>query len=169
MGNKYNAARPKNLVQKKAKGNKKRNNKYLPTTLHLSIFPLRKQTKNILFFVITQKKNQSPFFCNIFKEKKKASFRNLCHSIPKRFNLNTTVPLLRILPSLYTVHRMGQRNWSSLEYSNIYVPNGTFHFFIVRSVLFQLKLSMFQLPSVTKLFFSSGFGEINKKQPSSLT
>ena len=44
-------------------------------------------------------------------------------------------------------------------------------FFIVRSVLFQLKLSMFQLPSpVTKLFFfSSGFGEINKKQPSSLT
>merc|ERR1712210_280664 len=41
-------------------------------------------------------------------------------------------------------------------------------FFIVRSVLFQLKLSMFQLPSVTKLFFSSGFGEINKKQPSSL-
>merc|ERR1712088_1076851 len=86
MGNKYNAARPKNLVQKKAKGNKKRNNKYLPTTLHLSIFPLRKQTKNILFFVITQKK-------------KKASFKNLCHSIPKRFNLNTTVPLLRILPS----------------------------------------------------------------------
>merc|ERR1712051_686899 len=96
--NKYNAARPKNLVQKKAKGNKKRNNKYLPTTLHLSIFPLRKQTKNIFFFVITQKKNQSPFFCNIFKEKK-ASFKNLCHSIPKRFNLNTTVPLLRILPS----------------------------------------------------------------------
>merc|ERR1739838_570209 len=97
MGNKYNAARPKNLVQKRAKGNKKRNNKYLPTTLHLSIFPLRKQTKNILF-CNNSKKNQSPFFCNIFKEKK-ASFKNLCHSIPKRFNLNTTVPLLRILPS----------------------------------------------------------------------
>merc|ERR1712088_703100 len=87
MGNKYNAARPKNLVQKKAKGNKKRNNKYLPTTLHLSIFPLRKQTKNILFFVITQKKIKALFL------------KHLCHSIPKRFNLNTTVPLLRILPS----------------------------------------------------------------------
>merc|ERR1739838_800721 len=98
MGNKYNAARPKNLVQKKAKGNKKRNNKYLPTTLHLSIFPLRKQTKNILFFVITQKKIKALFFVTSLKEKK-TSFKNLCHSIPKRFNLNTTVPLLRILPS----------------------------------------------------------------------
>merc|ERR1711997_811035 len=125
-----------------------------------------KANKKHPFFVITQKKIKALFFVTSLKEKK-ASFKNLCHSIPKRFNLNTTVPLLRILPSLYTVHRVGQRNWSSLEYSNIYVPNGTFHFFIVRSVLFQLKLSMFQLPSVTKLFFSSGFGEINKKQPSS--
>merc|ERR1712238_207409 len=108
------------------------------------------KTKNILFFVITQKKIKALFFVTSLK-KKKASFRNLCHSIPKRFDLNTTVPLYEYLPSLYTVHRMGQRNWSSLEYSNIYVPNGTFHFFIVRSVLFQLKLSMFQLPSVTKL------------------
>merc|ERR1712210_84455 len=116
----------------------------------------------------TQKKIKALFFVTSLKEKK-ASFKNLCHSIPKRFNLNTTVPLLRILPSLYTVHRMGQRNWSSLEYSNIYVPNGTFHFFLLYVLyFFQLKLSMFQLPSVTKLFFSSGFGEINKKQPSSL-
>jgi hypothetical protein len=59
------------LVQKKAKGNKKRNNKYLPTTLHLSIFPLRKQTKNILFFVITQKKIKALFFVTSLKEKKK--------------------------------------------------------------------------------------------------
>merc|ERR1712086_418741 len=114
MGNKYNAARPKNLAQKKAKGNKKRNNKYLPTTLHLSIFPLRKtnkqiKTKNILFFVITQKKIKALFFVTSLK-KKKASFKNLCHSIPKRFDLNTTVPLYEYLPSLYTVHRMGQRN-----------------------------------------------------------
>ena len=87
------------MVQKKAKGNKKRNNKYLPTTLHLSIFPLRKTNKKHPFFCNNSKKNQSPFFCNIFKRKKKASFKNLCHSIPKRFNLNTTVPLLRILPS----------------------------------------------------------------------
>merc|ERR1712051_768672 len=137
-------------------------------TPSLYISPPKNKQKNILFFVITQKKIKALFFVTSLKEKK-ASFKNLCHSIPKRFNLNTTVPLLRILPSLYTVHRVGQRNWSSLEYSNIYVPNGTFHFFIVRSVLFQLKLSMFQLPSVTKLFFSSGFGEINKKQPSSLT
>jgi len=66
----------KTWPKKKAKGNKKRNNKYLPTTLHLSIFPLRKKTnhsKKHPFFVTTQK-NQSPFFCNIFKEKK-ASFR----------------------------------------------------------------------------------------------
>merc|ERR1712166_1389110 len=144
MGNKYNAARPKKLGQKKAKGNKK-SNKYLPTTLHLSIFPLRTKKQNkskqktSFFFVITQK-NQSPFFCNIFKEKKrKASFKNLCHSIPKRFDLNTTVPLYEYLPSLYTVHRMGQRNWSSLEYSNIYVPNGTFHVFYCTFCTFPIK------------------------------
>merc|ERR1712172_195375 len=118
---------------------------------------IKKETTNIyqphsISLYFPSKNNQSPFFVTSLKEKK-ASFKNLCHSIPKRFNLNTTVPLLRILPSLYTVHRMGQRNWSSLDNSNIYVPNSTFHFFIVRSVLFQLKLSMFQLPSVTKLFF----------------
>merc|ERR1712051_240949 len=99
MGNKYNAARPKNLVQKKAKGNKKRNNKYLPTTLHLSIFPLRKTNKKQLFFCNNSKKKIKALFFVTSLKKKKASFKNLCHSIPKRFNLNTTVPLLRILPS----------------------------------------------------------------------
>jgi len=61
------------LVQKKAKGNKKRNDKYLPTTLHLSIFPLRKnkqiKAKNILFFVITPKKIKALFFVTSLKKK----------------------------------------------------------------------------------------------------
>merc|ERR1712051_465763 len=123
----------------------------------------------ILFFVITQKKKiKALFFVTSLKEKK-ASFKNLCHSILKRFNLNTTVPLLRILPSpLYSTPDGTEKleHFGVLQYlcSKRYLP----FFFIVRSVLFQLKLSMFQLPSVTKLFFSSGFGEINKKQPSSL-
>jgi len=59
------------LVQKKAKGNKKRNNKYLPTTLHLSIFPLRKtKQKTSFFFVITQKKIKALFFVTSLKKKK---------------------------------------------------------------------------------------------------
>ena len=159
----------KTWSKKRPKGIKKETtNIYQPHSISL-YFPSEKQTKNILFFCNNSKKNQSPFFCNIFKEKK-ASFKNLCHSIPKRLNLNTTVPLLRILPShlystLYGTEKL--ELFLVLQYlcSKRYLP----FFFIVRSVLFQLKLSMFQLPSVTKLFFSSGFGEINKKQPSSLT
>merc|ERR1712179_819000 len=114
-----------------------------------------KTNKKHPFFVITQKK-------------KKASFKNLCHSIPKRFNLNTTVPLLRILPSHLYSTPYGTEKLEPFFSTPISmfqtVPS---IFFLLRSVLFQLKLSMFQLPSVTKLFFSSGFGEINKKQPSS--
>merc|ERR1712008_459940 len=72
---------------------KKRNNKYLPTTLHLSIFPLRKQTnKKHPFFVITQKKSKPLFFVTSLK-KKKASFKNLCleyHRPPLRI---PTLPL----------------------------------------------------------------------------
>merc|ERR1739844_755429 len=98
------------------------------------------------------KKNQSPFFCNIFKEKK-ASFKNLCHSIPKRFNLNTTVPLLRILPSLYTVHRMGQRNWSSflvLQYlcSKRYLP-----FFYCTFCTFPIKTFYVSIAFCHKIIF----------------
>merc|ERR1712150_328409 len=89
--------------------------------------------------------------------------------IPKRFNMGTTVPLLRILPSPLYSTPYGTEKLEPFFSTPISmfqtVPS---IFFIVRSVLFQLKLSMFQLPSVTKLFFSSGFGEINKKQPSSL-
>merc|ERR1711934_1268978 len=100
------------------------------------------------------KKNQSPFFCNILKEKK-ASFKNLCHSIPKRFNLNTTVPLLRILPSpLYSTPYGTEKLelFGVLQYlcSKRYLPC----FLLYVLYFFQLKLSMFQLPSpVTKLFF----------------
>merc|ERR1712238_486720 len=154
MGNKYNAARPKNLVKKRPKGIKKETtNIYQPHSISLYFPSENKQTKNILFFVITQKKNQSPFFCNIFKEKKKASFRNLCHSIPKRFDLNTTVPLYEYLPSLYTVHRMGQRNWSSLEYSNIYVPNGTFHVFYCTICTFPIKTFYVSIAFCHKIIF----------------
>merc|ERR1712129_205346 len=114
--NKYNAARPKNLVKKRPKGIKKETtNIYQPHSISL-YFPSEKQTnqsKKHPFFVITQKKSK-PFFFVTSLKKKKASFRNLCHSIPKRFDLNTIVPLYEYLPSLYTVHRMGQRNWSSL-------------------------------------------------------
>merc|ERR1712037_291835 len=124
------------------------------TTLHLSIFPLRKTNKKQLFFVITQKKIKALFFVTSLK-KKKASFKNLCHSIPKRFNLNTTVPLLRILPSHLYSTPYGTEKLELFMSAPIsmfqMVPS---MFFIVRSVLFQLKLSMFQLPSpVTKLFF----------------
>merc|ERR1711956_108728 len=127
------------------------------------------KAKNILFFVITQK-NQSPLFFVTSLKEKKASFKNLCHGIPKRFDLNTTVPLYEYLPSLYTVHRMGQRNWSSLEYSNIYVPNGTFHVFYCTFCTFPIKTFYVSIAFCHKIiFFSSGFGEINKKQPSSLT
>jgi len=88
----------KTWSKKRPKGIKKETtNIYQPHSISL-YFPSEKQTKNILFFVITQKKIKALFFVTSLK-KKKASFRNLCHSIPKRFNLNTTVPLLRILPS----------------------------------------------------------------------
>merc|ERR1711997_741636 len=113
-----------------------------------------KANKKHPFFVITQKKIKALFFVTSLKEKK-ASFKNLCHSIPKRFNLNTTVPLLRILPShLYSTPYGTEK--LELFFST---PISMFQtvpskFFIVRSALFQLKLSMFQLPSpVTKLFF----------------
>merc|ERR1712106_120448 len=117
-------------------------------------FPSEKQTnqsKKHPFFVITQK-IKAHFFCNIFKEKK-ASFKNLCHSIPKRFDLNTTVPLYEYLPSLYTVHRMGQRNWSSLEYSNIYVPNGTFHVFYCTFCTFPIKTFYVSIAFCHKIIF----------------
>lgn len=88
----------KTWSKKRPKGIKKETtNIYQPHSISL-YFPSEKQTKNILFFVITQKKIKALFFVTSLK-KKKASFKNLCHSIPKRFNLNTTVPLLRILPS----------------------------------------------------------------------
>merc|ERR1711918_279994 len=108
-----------------------------------------KTNKKHPFFVITQKKKiKALFFCNIFKRKKKASFKNLCHSIPKRFNLNTTVPLLRILPSHLYSTPYGTEKLEPFFSTPISmfqtVPS---IFFIVRSVLFQLKLSMFQLPS----------------------
>merc|ERR1739842_256178 len=65
----------------------------------------------------------------------------------------------------YTVHRMGQRNWSSLKYSNIYVPNGTFHVFYCTFCTFPIKTFYVSIAfSCHKIiFFSSGFGEINKK------
>merc|ERR1711956_184740 len=137
MGNKYNAARPKNLAQKKAKGNKKTN---------------KSKQKTSFFFVITQK-NQSPFFCNIFKEKKSffqkifaiPSLKDLTRIPPSPFK-NTYPPSIQ-----YTV-------WDREIGALCSTPISMFQtvpsmFFIVRSVLFQLKLSMFQLPSVTKLFF----------------
>jgi len=87
----------KTWSKKRPKGIKKETtNIYQPHSISL-YFPSENKQKTS-FFCNNSKKNQSPFFCNIFKEKK-ASFKNLCHSIPKRFNLNTTVPLLRILPS----------------------------------------------------------------------
>merc|ERR1712083_922587 len=102
----------KTWSKKRPKGIKKETtNIYQPHSISL-YFPSENKQKTSFFFVITQKKIKALFFVTSLKEKK-ASFKNLCHSIPKRFNLNTTVPLLRILSSLYTVHRMGQRNWSS--------------------------------------------------------
>merc|ERR1712008_462643 len=124
---------------------KKRNNKYLPTTLHLSIFPLRKQTnKKHPFFVITQKKSKPLFFVTSLK-KKKASFKKICleyHRPPLR------IPTFPLYSTPYGTEKL----------ELIVTPISMFQtvpsmFFIVRSVLFQLKLSMFQLPSVTKLFF----------------
>ena len=160
----------KTWSKKRPKGIKNETtNLYQPHTPSLDPHHPKNKQKTSFFFVITQKKIKALFFVTSLKEKK-ASFKNLCHSIPKRFDLNTTVPLLRILPShlystLYGTEKL--ELFLVLQYlcSKRYLP----FFFIVRSVLFQLKLSMFQLPSVTKLFFSSGFGEINKKQPSSLT
>merc|ERR1712203_46228 len=70
---------------------------YQPHSISL-YFPSEKQTKKHPFFCNNSKKIKALFFVTSLKEKK-ASFKNLCHSIPKRFNLNTTVPLLRILPS----------------------------------------------------------------------
>ena len=89
----------KTWSKKRPKGIKKETtNIYQPHSISL-YFPSEKQSKKTsFFFVITQKKSKPLFFATSLK-KKKASFKNLCHSIPKRFNLNTTVPLLRILPS----------------------------------------------------------------------
>merc|ERR1711956_206102 len=153
--NKYNAARPKNLVKKRPKGIKKETtNIYQPHSISL-YFPSEKQTnqsKKHPFFVITQKKIKAHFFVTSLKKKKLLS-KNLCHSIPKRFNLNTTVPLYEYLPSLYTVHRMGQRNWSSLENSNIYVPNGTFHVFYCTICTFPIKTFYVSIAFCHKIIF----------------
>ena len=141
------------MVKKRPKGIKKETtNIYQPHSISLYFPSENKQTKNILFFVITQKKSKPLFFVTSLK-KKKASFRNLCHSIPKRFDLNTTVPLYEYLPSLYTVHRMGQRNWSSLEYSNIYVPNGTFHVFYCTICTFPIKTFYVSIAFRHKIIF----------------
>merc|ERR1712203_646097 len=128
----------KTWSKKRPNGIKKETtNIYQPHSISL-YFPSENKQKTS-FFCNNSKKNQSPLFFVTSLKKKKASFKNLCHYVPKRFNLNTTVPLLRILPSLYTVHRMGQRNWSSLEYSDIYVPNGTFHVFYCTFCTFPIK------------------------------
>merc|ERR1739842_137386 len=91
-------------------------------------------------------KNKALFFVTSLKEKK-ASFKNLCHSIPKRFNLNTTLPLYS------TPYGTGKLElFVVLQYlcSKRYLPC----FLLYVLYFFQLKLSMFQLPSpVTKLFF----------------
>merc|ERR1712203_68222 len=94
-----------------AKGNKKRNNKYLPTTLHLSIFPL----PSIQYTVWDRE------------------IGALC---------STPISMFQTVPSM---------------------------FFIVRSVPFPIKTFYVSIAfSCHKIiFFSSGFGEINKKQPSS--
>merc|ERR1712051_531317 len=108
----------------------------------------------ILFFVITQKKNiKALFFVTSLKEKK-ASFKNLCHSIPKRFNLNTTVPLLRILPSpLYSTPYGTEKLelFVVLQYlcSKRYLPC----FFIVRSVLFPIKTFYVSIAFCHKIIF----------------
>jgi len=61
----------KTWSKKRPKGIKKETtNIYQPHSISL-YFPSEKQTKNILFFCNNSKKNQSPFFCNIFKRKKK--------------------------------------------------------------------------------------------------
>jgi len=63
------------LVKKRPKGIKKETtNIYQPHSISLYFPSENKKTnkskqKTSFFFVITQK-NQSPFFCNIFKEKK---------------------------------------------------------------------------------------------------
>merc|ERR1712037_470763 len=113
---------------------------------------INKQTTSF-FFVITQKKIKALFFVTSLKEKK-ASFKNLCHSIPKRFNLNTTVPLLRILPSpLYSTPYGTEKLelFLVLQYlcSKRYLP----FFFIVRSVLFPIKTFCVSIAFCHKIIF----------------
>jgi hypothetical protein len=61
----------KTWSKKGPKGIKKETtNIYQPHSISL-YFPSENKQKTSFFFVITQKKNQSPFFCNIFKRKKK--------------------------------------------------------------------------------------------------
>jgi len=58
------------LVKKRPKGIKKETtNIYQPHSISL-YFPSEKQTKNILFFVITQKKIKALFFVTSLKKKK---------------------------------------------------------------------------------------------------
>jgi len=84
----------KTWSKKRPKGIKKETtNIYQPHSISL-YFPSEKnkqtnQSKNILFFVITQKKSK-PFFCNIFKEKK--SFFQKIFAIPSLKDL-TWIPL----------------------------------------------------------------------------
>jgi len=61
----------KTWSKKRPKGIKKETtNIYQPHSISL-YFPSEKQTKNILFFVITQKKIKALFFVTSLKEKKK--------------------------------------------------------------------------------------------------
>jgi hypothetical protein len=86
----------KTWPKKRPKGIKKETtNIYQPHSISL-YFPSENkktnQNKKHPFFCNNSKKIKALFFVTSLK-KKIASFKNLCHSIPKRFDLNTTVPL----------------------------------------------------------------------------
>merc|ERR1712172_178901 len=123
----------KTWSKKRPKGIKKETtNIYQPHSISL-YFPSENKQKTSFFCNNSKKKIKALFFVTSLK-KKKASFKNLCHSIPKRFNLNTTVPLLRILPSpLYSTPYGTEKLelFGVLQYlcSKWYLP----FFFIVRS------------------------------------
>merc|ERR1712008_522613 len=93
------------------------------------------------------------FFVTSLKKKKLLS-KNLCHSIPKKIRLEYHRPPLRIptLPLYSTPYGTEKLElFGVLQYlcSKRYLPC----FLLYVLYFFQLKLSMFQLPSVTKLFF----------------